>query len=102
MADHQKHLRAERWTSVWEEQVYIPPEERQQPKSWGKTNKQRGKETTKKIKLNDKELLHHINVSVWVQGGFDALLYSLDSELMRACVSPHGGAQHNDISSQTL
>lgn len=48
MADHQKHLRAERWTSVWEEQVYIPPEERQQPKSWEQTNKRRGKETKKK------------------------------------------------------
>lgn len=45
MVDHQKHLRAERWTSVWEEQVYIPPEERQQPKSWEQTNKRRGKET---------------------------------------------------------
>lgn len=40
MADHQKHLRAERWTSVWEEQVYIPPEERQQPKSWEQTNEE--------------------------------------------------------------
>lgn len=58
MADHQKHLRAERWTSVWEAQVYIPPEERQQPKSWEQTNKRRGKEN-KKIKLNNKELLHH-------------------------------------------
>lgn len=58
MADHQKHLRAERWTSVGEEQVYIPPEERQQPKSWEQTNKRRGKEN-KKIKLNDKELQHH-------------------------------------------
>lgn len=48
MADHQKHLRAERWTSVWEEQVYIPPEERQQPKSWEQTNKRRGKENKKK------------------------------------------------------
>lgn len=47
MADHQKHLRAERWTSVWEEQVYIPPEERQQPKSWEQTNKQGGKENKK-------------------------------------------------------
>lgn len=47
MADHQKHLRAERWTSVGEEQVYIPPEERQQPKSWEQTNKRRGKENIK-------------------------------------------------------
>lgn len=44
MAGHRKHLRAERWTSVGEEQVYIPPEERQQPKSWEQTNKRRGKE----------------------------------------------------------
>lgn len=54
----------ERWTSVWEEQVYIPPEERQQPKSWEQTNKRRGKETTKQIKLNDKELLHHSLVNL--------------------------------------
>lgn len=47
MADHQKHPRAERWTSVGEEQVYIPPEERQQPKSWEQTNKRRGKENIK-------------------------------------------------------
>ena len=47
MADHQKHLRAERWTSDLEEQVYIPPEERQQPKSWEQTNKRRGKENKK-------------------------------------------------------
>lgn len=54
----------ERWTSVWEEQVYIPPEERQQPKSWEQTNKRRGKETTKQIKLNDKELFHHSLVNL--------------------------------------
>lgn len=42
-----KHPRAERWTSIWEEQVYIPPEERQQPKSWEQTNKRRGKENKK-------------------------------------------------------
>lgn len=47
MADHQKHLSAERWTSIWEEQVYIPPEERQQPKSWEQTNEEE-KKTTKK------------------------------------------------------
>lgn len=63
MADHQKHLRAERWGSIWEEQVYIPPEERQQPKSWEQTNKRRGKETIK-IKLNDKELIHHSPVNL--------------------------------------
>lgn len=44
MVGHRKHLRAERRTSVGEEQVYIPPEERQQPKSWEQTNKRRGKE----------------------------------------------------------
>lgn len=54
----------ERWTSVWEEQVYIPPEERQQPKSWEQTNKRRGKETTKQIKLNDKKLFHHSLVNL--------------------------------------
>lgn len=48
MADHRKHLRAERWTSIGEEQVYIPPEERQQPKSWVQTNKQGGKENKTK------------------------------------------------------
>lgn len=44
-----KHLRAERWTSGFalEEQVYIPPEERQQPKSWEQTNKRRGEKETK-------------------------------------------------------
>lgn len=62
MADHQKHLRAERWTSVWEEQVYIPPEERQQPKSWEQTNEE--EKEKKKIKLNDKELLHHSPVNL--------------------------------------
>lgn len=49
MADHRKHLRAERWTSVGKEQVYIPPEERQQPKSWEQTNKRR-KENINQIK----------------------------------------------------
>ena len=43
MADHQKHLRAERWTSIGEEQMYIPPEERQQPKSWEQTNEEEKK-----------------------------------------------------------
>lgn len=71
MADHQKHLRAEKWTSVWEEQVYIPPEERQQPKSWEQTNKRRGK-GNKKIKLNDKELLHHSPVHF---GSKEALMH---------------------------
>lgn len=63
MADHQKkHLRAERWTSVWKEQVYIPPEERQQPKSWEQTNEEEKK--TNEIKLNDKELFHHSPVNL--------------------------------------
>lgn len=46
--DHQKHPRTERWTSIWEEQVYIPPEERQQPKSWEQTNKRTNEEEKKK------------------------------------------------------
>lgn len=50
MADHQKHLRAERWTSVWEEQVYIPPEERQQPKSWEQTNEEEKEKKKNQIK----------------------------------------------------
>lgn len=69
MVDHQKHLRAEKWTSIWEEQVYIPPEERQQPKSWEQTNKRRGKE--KINKLNDKGLYHHSPVNL---GSKEALM----------------------------
>lgn len=53
MADHQKHRRAEEMDQHQEEQVYIPPEEKQQPKSWEQTDKRRGKET-KIIKLNYK------------------------------------------------
>lgn len=45
-ADHQKHLRARE-----ERFVYIPPEERQQPKSWEQTNKQTRKKRGNK-KLN--------------------------------------------------
>lgn len=57
--------------------MYIPPEERQQPKSWEQTNKRRGKET-KQIKLNDKGLLIH-----------HSLVNLVSSEaLMRCCAAP--------------
>lgn len=57
--------------------MYIPPEERQQPKSWEQTNKRRGKET-KQIKLNDKVLLIHHSIVNLV----------LSEALMRCCAAP--------------
>lgn len=94
MVDHQKHLRAKRWTSVREEQVYIPPEERQQPKSWEQTNEE-GKKTTNKIKLNDKKSLHHSHVNFGSKEAFmHCFTVSFSIIIEGVPLTDHMGALH--------
>lgn len=69
--------------------MYIPPEEKQQPKSWEQTNKRRGKET-KIIKLNDKELQHHSPVNLDQGGGFDLMLHSFGQVYVVLCQPTRG------------